>query len=178
MPRGIKTDLTGRTDFGRWDVLERLPGYPTKYRCRCRCGKEKNVTHSNLVEGRSAGCGNDCPVRHVGRRLGPWEVLESLDRSRFLYRLRCVSCGRELISRLQGISHKPQQNHCQECRTSRGGGRSAGPLLEIGGVGYAYYQCAEILGVSRQRVFQLRDGGRLQLRMEAALQTPVSSEIL
>ncbi len=162
-------DLTGLPNFGHWEVLERLPGYPTKYRCRCRCGKEKIVQHGNLQSGRSAGCGVDCPLRHVGRRLGPWEVLESVDRAQFLYRMRCVGCGRERISRLWGISHVPGQNHCRQCAPPRHW-RSAPPLLKIAGVGYAYYQCAEILGVSRQRIFQLRDRKKLKPRMEAALE--------
>ncbi len=167
--QGIPFDLTGLPSFGRWEVLERLPGYPTRYRCRCRCGKEKIVNHSNLQSGRSAGCGVDCPLRHVGRRIGPWEILESLDRATFVYRMRCVSCGGERISQLQGISHNPKQNHCRACKPPRHW-RSAPPLLKIAGVGYAYYQCAEILGVSRQRVFQLRDRGRLRPRMKAALE--------
>lgn len=53
-------DLTGQTR-GRWLVLQNL-GVRTRssgrmYLCRCRCGTEKEVRASYLLDGRSKSCG-------------------------------------------------------------------------------------------------------------------------
>lgn len=56
-------DLTGKS-FGRWTVIERAPdqispcGYHNvMWRCRCDCGKEKNVRGKILINGSSKSCG-------------------------------------------------------------------------------------------------------------------------
>jgi hypothetical protein len=63
-------DLTGQT-FGRWRVLERIPGQRgrTSYRCRCACGNEKVVRHDNLRSGasRSCGCLQRKPAREASK---------------------------------------------------------------------------------------------------------------
>jgi hypothetical protein len=50
--------------FGRWTVLHRAErnqwGYPYQghyYRCRCDCGKEKNVMARTMLKGQSTSCG-------------------------------------------------------------------------------------------------------------------------
>lgn len=53
-------DLTNKT-FGYWDVLYRVEGktgHGSIWHCRCKkCGTEKDIPYSNLVEGKSKSCG-------------------------------------------------------------------------------------------------------------------------
>lgn len=54
--------------FSRWTILEDI-GVINKdrfWKCRCVCGTERRVRHSNLVSGESEGCG--C-IRARGNRL-------------------------------------------------------------------------------------------------------------
>jgi len=52
-----KIDVTG-SRFGRWTVLRRVCGAnPTKWRCVCDCGTEKDVLYQNLRRGLSVSCG-------------------------------------------------------------------------------------------------------------------------
>lgn len=69
-------DLSG-TKIGYWDVL--FPAFVKKgniyYRCRCICGREKNVWGFNLQHGRSASCGcrrteNENDEQKLGRDIG------------------------------------------------------------------------------------------------------------
>jgi hypothetical protein len=63
-PKCRYLDLSGRK-FGNLSVVERLPGYPAKYRCLCTCGRESIARHTNLQRGktRSCGCGQNGGVR-------------------------------------------------------------------------------------------------------------------
>lgn len=51
-------DISGRR-FGWWTVVERAPNRYGKayYKCRCRCGFEKEVGSQQLRQGRSNSCG-------------------------------------------------------------------------------------------------------------------------
>jgi hypothetical protein len=49
-------NLTGRR-FGALVVVERAPGHPVHWRCRCDCGAEISVKASNLASGNSLACG-------------------------------------------------------------------------------------------------------------------------
>jgi hypothetical protein len=51
-------EITGQT-FGWWTVIERVPNRWGKvhYRCRCRCGIEKEVGAQQLRQGKSKSCG-------------------------------------------------------------------------------------------------------------------------
>ena len=52
-------DLTGK-QFGRWTVISYIPGTkikPSKWLCRCSCGKEAKVPSDRLRSGRSQSCG-------------------------------------------------------------------------------------------------------------------------
>lgn len=51
-------DLTGKT-FGRWTVLEKTRKQQRNqvYLCRCECGNMREVTQSNLTQGKSQSCG-------------------------------------------------------------------------------------------------------------------------
>lgn len=50
-------DLAGR-QFGRWTVLERIPGSgAARWLCRCQCGTRRGVAAKNLISGASTGCG-------------------------------------------------------------------------------------------------------------------------
>jgi len=57
----IRKDLSGEK-FGRLLVLEYVGVAPNNssqaiYRCRCDCGKEKNIWAANLKAGNSKSCG-------------------------------------------------------------------------------------------------------------------------
>lgn len=57
MPK-ITPDLVIGTHYNDWLLLEEIQGKREKYYlCRCKCGKEKQVTKSNLVNGKSSSCG-------------------------------------------------------------------------------------------------------------------------
>ncbi len=50
------SDLTNFR-FGRWTVLRRDQDSPSKWMCRCDCGKEHTVLRCSLVTGNSQSCG-------------------------------------------------------------------------------------------------------------------------
>lgn len=55
--------------FGSLVALEHVPGSkPTKWICRCDCGKETTVNASNLVRGYTTSCG--CAARRASTRRG------------------------------------------------------------------------------------------------------------
>lgn len=69
-------DLTGQT-FGEWEVLEFNGG--KTYKCRCSCGKVKDVRTYHLINGTSTSCGHAGNKRLIdltGKTFGEWEVLE------------------------------------------------------------------------------------------------------
>lgn len=85
MPKGEKTPCHELTEqeFGLWRVLHRSS--QTKYPCvmwvcRCKCGREQDVSGSRLVTGKSSGClwckclGRK-PLDLTGQKLGPWTPL-------------------------------------------------------------------------------------------------------
>lgn len=43
--------------IGRWTLLERLPGTPIKWRCRCHCGTIRAISQVGLGRGKSLSCG-------------------------------------------------------------------------------------------------------------------------
>ena len=49
-------DLTGRR-FGRLVVMEKVGKLPVRWRCRCDCGKVKDIDGSNLKRGLTKSCG-------------------------------------------------------------------------------------------------------------------------
>lgn len=52
-----RIDLTGRT-FGRWTVIGvATPGKNMKWKCRCKCGTERDVSGRNLRGGLTTSCG-------------------------------------------------------------------------------------------------------------------------
>lgn len=58
-PMKARRDLTGMR-FGRWEVLGfagRTGATDYRYRCRCSCGREKDVSSGHLTGGKSLSCG-------------------------------------------------------------------------------------------------------------------------
>lgn len=102
-------DLRGLR-FGRWTVLHEVAprGRETCWRCRCECGREKDVLSRTLRAGRSRGCGHHPkPTASVRRGAGhpSWRgELASTEaghaRARRRYPLgACVRCGRPATDR-------------------------------------------------------------------------------
>lgn len=55
-PRVRCTDLSGKK-FGRWTVLEKVQYHQrVKWKCRCECGNEAEITPTSLVRHRSTKC--------------------------------------------------------------------------------------------------------------------------
>ena len=69
----IKHNLVGET-FGEWKVI----GYNghSMWRCRCSCGKVKDIITGKLTSGQTKSCGHDKLIDLTGKRFGQWEVLE------------------------------------------------------------------------------------------------------
>ena len=58
-----KNPLSAGTRFGRLTVIVRLDNPKSVYRCKCDCGKVKDVTKNNLIHGRTTSCG--CRHREI-----------------------------------------------------------------------------------------------------------------
>lgn len=89
-----KIDLTGQK-FGEWTVL----GYAgnQRWRCRCSCGKEKDIHSYSLRTGKSISCGhhtNKAFKDLTGQQFGEWTALEYMGNS--MWKCRC-SCGKESL---------------------------------------------------------------------------------
>lgn len=155
-------------DFGRLTVLFRHPGvYPSMYRCRCECGHETDVAHGNLRSGRTRSCSSWCPAKFLGRTVGAHRVLSLHDFPKALYVVECVSCGRRSVKRASTIPKDAKA--CGHCSKGRLGMRTAKPVIKVEDKMLTRRQCAEAMGVTRQRVSQLEASGKLAARAEAAL---------
>ena len=72
-------DLTG-LKFGRWTVIAKAKDEGRERTFwRCRCGKEKAIIHSTLINGESKSCGcgkvEKATKNLRGRRFGSWKVV-------------------------------------------------------------------------------------------------------
>lgn len=100
-----RNDLQGRV-FGKWTVI--APAAPDRYGrrqwlCRCSCGKERIVSASNLLGGKSKSCGHKQPNRTdlTGLRFGRLTVLrfDHYKASSHTSIWRCVcDCGKETVA--------------------------------------------------------------------------------
>ena len=118
------TDLTDKT-FGYWRVLYRVEGrtgHGSIWHCRCeKCGTEKDVQYSNLVEGKSKSCG--CLRKEVlsddltNKRFGSLVAKEPLydypkqcSEESTYWRCDC-DCGNSFIT----TAHRLKQGNTQSC---------------------------------------------------------------
>ena len=86
----VNIDLTGDI-IGDWKVLEYI-GH-NRYKCRCSCGKIKDVLKVNLLNGSSMSCGHkkNSYGDLTGKQFGEWTVV---GKSNYLYDCVC-SCGKK-----------------------------------------------------------------------------------
>lgn len=114
------------TTINGWTILEIIPPSDKRTaayaRCRCQCGKIKEVKISYILSGKSKDCGcgrkkklQDTRTKNlVGQRFGKLVVLEMLEErnkhGRILYRCRC-DCGNEIIV----LSYCLVQHHTSSC---------------------------------------------------------------
>lgn len=91
--------------FGRLTALRIVEGIDSKatWECRCDCGKMKNVSYHNLVQGRTKSCGCSRSLSLAkdlsGRRFGRLTAIEPTGEKKshcFLWRCRC-DCGKEVV---------------------------------------------------------------------------------
>lgn len=106
MPKTPHKDLTGM-QFGLWTVI--APAEPDarglrKWRCRCSCGKERDVHEQNLLYKKSTSCGHTGAEKKridlTGATFGRLTVLEHVgyiaSMHATMWRCRC-SCGKEVV---------------------------------------------------------------------------------
>lgn len=82
--------LEGKT-FGEWEVQEYIGN--KHYRCKCSCGKIKEVAYRDLVQGISQSCGHNNGKHRVidisGREFGELKVEKYLGNKLWLCRCSC-----------------------------------------------------------------------------------------
>ena len=78
--------------FGEWTVLEYSGN--GMWRCRCSCGREKDVNGKSMRLGMSKSCGHDRLNNLAGRKFGRLTVKEYVGDQKW----RCIcDCGNEVI---------------------------------------------------------------------------------
>lgn len=82
-------DLTGKK-IGEWEVLE----YKGKsmWKCKCSCGKEKNVHRYSLLSGSSNSCGHGNVNDLTGQRFGRLTAIKYM--GKHIWKCKC-DCGNE-----------------------------------------------------------------------------------
>ena len=79
--------------FGEWEVLE-YSGH-SRWKCKCSCGKIKDVRQDSLIRQESLSCGHhrnqDRIIDLKGKTFGEWAVLEYV--SKGFWKCQC-SCGK------------------------------------------------------------------------------------
>lgn len=80
-------NLIGKT-FNQWTVLERIN--QRTYKCRCSCGKEKELSIYKVMAGYTKSCGHRELSIKPGDKFGDWEALEYLGNRK--WKCQC-SCG-------------------------------------------------------------------------------------
>lgn len=81
-------NLTGR-HFGEWSVLNK--GTRNTWKCRCSCGKVREISAHDLVTGKSKSCGHGYnEFQDISKRqFESWEVLEYVGNGYYLCRCNC-----------------------------------------------------------------------------------------
>lgn len=104
-------------EFGRWQVLGRVPGQRGMWLCQCACGQTTRELHEDaLLEGGARSCGCDQKPRRKdlsGQRFHWLIVMHIVDVTPVRYLCRC-RCGSERI--LQGnalVSGNTRSCGCQ-----------------------------------------------------------------
>lgn len=108
-----KNKIKERDVFGEWTVIK---AYSSKDKygswqslCRCSCGTEKEVSNSNLINGKTKSCGHaiveklrkrayaKSDKKLIGKTFGELTILKRVnDEGNAKYLCRC-SCGKELV---------------------------------------------------------------------------------
>ena len=103
-----KTKLSIGSKFGEWTIISDINNY--KVRCRCSCGKEREVNIYTLLSGRSTGCGHtmnqDRVINLVDRQFGDLKVIKYIGDQK--WECKC-SCGNTIIA---------HRNHLIDGRTT------------------------------------------------------------
>lgn len=103
--------------FDEWEVIENVgKGY---YKCKCSCGKIRNIWISTLTSGNSKSCGHlqkqAAIINNVGKTYGEWEILKFLGNDVGI--ARCKACGSEKHVFLDGLK-RGDSNSCGCVRAS------------------------------------------------------------
>lgn len=126
----LSKDYSGQ-QFGDLFVIRKIEGsMPSKYFCRCNCGREVEVFQKDLTSGRKRHCGcktiRKKPVRknfpqpknYVGQVIGQLTILEELEphitpngSKQRIVRCQC-DCGKEFNIRLSSVL---KNQKCKQC---------------------------------------------------------------
>lgn len=104
-------DLTGQR-FGRLVAVARVPNSkPTKWLCRCICGKEVEVLAGNLTRLHTTSCGCAKGTGIIGRRVGYIVVVDKIEGNQY----RCIcDCGNYCTRTYEAIVQSKTM-YCDEC---------------------------------------------------------------
>ena len=85
-------DLTGQR-FGRWIVLyqskSKFKSRATMWHCRCDCGNERDISRTNLVQGKIKSCG--CYRKELSHQLD--KAKRKVDNQGNITHKLCPNCG-------------------------------------------------------------------------------------
>lgn len=98
----VLKNLAGKR-FGRLTVIKRVrPLCPTRWKCRCDCGKVKEVLANNLVQGTTKSCG--CYRAEKVRQMASKKGMYRRDISRVEATLRFLECKYKSDAKKRSIS--------------------------------------------------------------------------
>lgn len=156
--------------FSEWTVIDISNKYESKYvTCMCSCGSVRDIYLYNLTKGLTSKCRQCSSSIHAAKLAEAMTVykpghqindnLTIINRYVVDHRpkvdIKC-KCG-NVFSMFSG-SISSSKNRCLKCDNALGATYKGKPI--------DYNKACEVLGVSRQRVFQLRDSGHLQDRLD------------
>jgi len=116
--------------YGYWKVLGESKDNPLSeevkyYRCRCTCGKEKDVRAESLINKLSTSCGCRRQKRrkelNVGAEFGSWQIVNSTfnsSKNDMYYYCECSRCG----AKIEGYHSELYRQMKDKCLCNVGSG--------------------------------------------------------
>lgn len=84
----------------------------SRWKCRCDCGRETEVSTTNLSNGHVTSCGCARGLGIIGRKMGKLTVIDKTEEESFYY-CRC-DCGNYCIRRYETLM-STRESMCDEC---------------------------------------------------------------
>jgi len=166
----IIDDIKVGNVFGEWTVVDTSDKYDSRHvTCECSCGDRHKIYVYNLTKGFTTKC-RRCATSIHSKNLSEmmtvykpgYQINDNLTiTNRYLSNerpkvdIKC-KCGNTFSVFSSSIS--TGKTKCIKCDNALGATYNGKPI--------DYNDACEILGITRQRVFQLRDSGHLQDRLD------------